>query len=162
MRQEEAKVSDLAAKLHAMEELKVKTTQQMNKYKAQAESVIRVLEGRLVEEEEAKKKAMSDAHKAMDTSEAKVVSNQVIISSLEMQVKEEEQLRQNLQNELNRYITQHDTQVTSLQQQLAESRNKENELSMKLNHNNQVVQELKKKLLESDNSTCKFNLLSLK
>lgn len=72
----------------------------MNKYKSQAESVIRVLEARLSEEEESRKKSSNDIAKAVEAAEAKVISNQVIITSLEMQVKEEEELRNNVQNEV--------------------------------------------------------------
>lgn len=51
LRIEEAKVADLSTKLHTMEEIKSRTSQQIVKYKAQAESVIRALEIRLAEEE---------------------------------------------------------------------------------------------------------------
>ena len=72
----------------------------MNKFKAQAESVIRVLEARLADEEEAKKRALFEAKEAMEGAESKVVSNQVVIKSLQMQLKEEGDLRKNVQDEV--------------------------------------------------------------
>ena len=61
---------------------------------------MRLAEGRIAEEEETKNRALASAKKVVETAENKVTKNQVMISSLEMQLKAEEELRVNLQNEV--------------------------------------------------------------
>lgn len=51
LRAEQARNAEMAARLRSLEDIKARTNQQINRYRAQAESVIRALEARLAEEE---------------------------------------------------------------------------------------------------------------